>query len=214
MGLDLCRREPRSEGPGSRARSFGTDMQKCRRDAVDGKIEPRLMAPHELDIDRRQQPAIEQGAVLLALGQIDAIALAQRIEAAWRAGVSSPRKRERIEHAVPPQQWPSRALELGIEKAEIEGRVVHYQHGAFDEIQHIVGKLGETRLVAQEVERKPVHLESRVWNVALGIHMAMPGASGGDAVEELDAADLDDAVSIERVEPRRLGIEHDLAHSA
>jgi hypothetical protein len=59
-----------------------------------------------------------------------------------------------------------------------------------------------------------MYLEGRVWNIALGIHVAMPSAPGGNAVDELDAADLDDAVSVKRVESRRLGIEHDLAHSA
>jgi hypothetical protein len=44
--------------------------------------------------------------------------------------------------------------------------------------------------------------------------MAMPRAPAGDAVDKLDAADLDDAVAVERVKPRRLGIEHDLAHRA
>jgi hypothetical protein len=44
--------------------------------------------------------------------------------------------------------------------------------------------------------------------------MAVPRAPGGDAVDELDATDLYDAVAVKRVEPRRLGIQHDLAHSA
>jgi hypothetical protein len=38
----------------------------------------------------------------------------------------SSRKRERIDHAVPAQQWARCALELGIEKSEIEGGVVHH----------------------------------------------------------------------------------------
>ena len=59
------------------------------------------MPAHELDIDAGQQPAIEQRAMLLALGQIDAVALAERIETARRARMPAPRQRQRIDHAVP-----------------------------------------------------------------------------------------------------------------
>ena len=41
--------------------------------------------------------------------------------------------------------------------------------------------------------------------------MAMPHAARRDAIDQLDAADLDDAMAVERVEPRRLRIEHDFA---
>ena len=88
---------------------------------------------------------------------------------------------------------------------------MHHQHGALDEAKHVVGELGEARFVAQEFVGKAVHLESRKRHLALGVHMTMPHPPRRDAVEELDAADLDDAMAVERVEPGRLGIEHDLA---
>ena len=88
---------------------------------------------------------------------------------------------------------------------------MHHQHAAFDEGEHVVGQLGEARLVAQELGGQAVHLERLVWHLALGIQMAVPHPAGRDAVEQLDAADLDDAVAVERVEPGRLGVEHDLA---
>jgi hypothetical protein len=36
---------------------------------------------------------------------------------------------------------------------------------------------------------------------------------GLDPVEHLDAADLDQAIAVERAEARRLGVEHDFAHA-
>ena len=90
---------------------------------------------------------------------------------------------------------------------------MHYQHGAFDEAQHVVGELGEARLVAQELGRQPVHLEGLIRHVALGVDMAVPHPAGGNAIDQLDAADLDHAVAVERVEAGRLGIEHDLAQT-
>src|SRR6185437_2662358 len=53
----------------------------------------------------------------------------------------------------------------------------------------------------------------RVGHLALGVHVAMPHAARRDAIDQLDAGDLDHAVAVERVEPRRLRIEHDLAQS-
>ena len=80
------------------------------------------MAADQLHIDRREQAAIEERAVLLPLGEIDAIALAQRIEAARRARVLAPRQRQRIDHPVPAKQRAGEPLELGIEEGEVEGR--------------------------------------------------------------------------------------------
>ena len=78
-------------------------------------------------------------------------------------------------------------------------------------VEHVVGKLGETRLVAQKLGGEAVHLEGLVGNFAFGVQMAMPHPPGRDAVDQLDAADLDDFVAVERVESGRLGIEDDLA---
>jgi hypothetical protein len=41
----------------------------------------------------------------------------------------------------------------------------------------------------------------------------MPHASRGDAVDQLDRADLDDAVTGRGIEPGRFSVEHDLAHA-
>jgi hypothetical protein len=39
----------------------------------------------------------------------------------------------------------------------------------------------------------------------------MPHPPGRDAVEQLDGADLDDAMARGRIEPRRFSVEYDLA---
>jgi hypothetical protein len=49
-------------------------------------------------------------------------------------------------------------------------------------------------------------------HVALRIKIAMKALSGRDAIDELDAADLHDPMPLERIESRRLRIEHDFAH--
>src|SRR5207244_10593423 len=81
-----------------------------------------------------------------------------------------------------------------------------------EERQNLVGGLGERRLVLEELRREPVHLERRGRHVALGIDVAVKGAAGRNAVIELDAADRDHPIPLQRVEAGGLGIEHDLAH--
>ena len=85
--------------------------QQGRLTAIHGEFEPRLMAAHQLHIDGGEQPAIEQRAVLLALGKIDAVALAERVEAARRARMPAPRQRQRIDDAVPAERRPRQPVE-------------------------------------------------------------------------------------------------------
>ncbi len=207
------RRERERRGPRPRSRCTGMQQRRLRR-GFRREFEPRLVAADELDIDRSQQPAIEQRAMLLAPGKIDAVALAQCIEAARRARMLAPRQRQRVDHAVPTQQWTAEALKFGVEEGEVEGGVVHHEHGALDELEHVVGELMKARLGGQELDGQPVHLVRRVRHVAIGVDMAVPHASGRDAVDQLDAADLDDAMSGPRVETRGFRIENDLAQSA
>ena len=125
--------KPRRERPWPRGDRFGIRPEQRPLTAVEHEFEPRLMPADQLHIDGGEQPAVEQRAVLLALGKVDAVALAQRIEAARRARVAAPRQRQRVHHPVPAKQRPRQPLELGIEEGEIESGVVHHQHRAFDE---------------------------------------------------------------------------------
>jgi hypothetical protein len=47
---------------------------------------------------------------------------------------------------------------------------------------------------------------------AVGIEVSVEMAAGLDAVEHLDATDLDHAVAAGRIEPRGFGIEDDFPH--
>ena len=59
-----------------------------------------------------------------------------------------------------------------------------------------------------------VHRDRALRHVALGIDVDVEGAAGRQVVHQLDAADLDQPVAAQRVEPGRLGVEDDLAHHA
>ena len=72
--------------------------------------------------------------------------------------------------------------------------------------------LGEERLVLEEVGRQAVHRERLGRHVALRIEIAVEVWPVGNAVEQLDAADLDQPMPLVGIEAGGLGIEHDLAH--
>ena len=57
-----------------------------------------------------------------------------------------------------------------------------------------------------------MHPESLFRNVTLGMDVMMEDLAGRDAVEQLDAADLDQPMPLIGVKPGRFGIEHNLAH--
>jgi len=86
------------------------------------------------------------------------------------------------------------------------------QRRVADEFDQLIDLVREQRLVLEEVEAEPVHLERRVRHIAFGIEVAVEGAAGWKAIDQLDAADLDQAVARVGVEPRGLGVEYDLAH--
>src|SRR5262249_50008413 len=76
--------------------------------------------------------------------------------------------------------------------------------------EQVLDDLGEQRLVAQELGREPMHAEGLGRHLALGIEIAVKALSAADAIDELDAADLDQPMALVGIEPGRLGIEHDL----
>ena len=49
-------------------------------------------------------------------------------------------------------------------------------------------------------------------HVAFRIEVAMKGLAGREAIDEFDAADLDQTIALEGIKPGGLGVENDLAH--
>ena len=168
----------------------------------------------ELDIDLREKLRVEQRAVLHAVAAVDPEAHAQarrgcasRPGACDRASVSVSTMRlhrhRRTGRSVSSSKLRKPKSKLGI---------VGDQRRILDEVEQLVDLFDEARLVGQEDRGQAVHRLGFERHVALGIEIAVEMPAGFDAVEDLDAADLDHAVAADRVEPGRLGIEHDLPH--
>ena len=84
--------------------------------------------------------------------------------------------------------------------------------GAAEEGEQLLGDLREARLPVEVAAGDAVHGERAVVDVALGIQVAMKGAPARAAVDELDAADLDDTMIELGLEAGGLGVKDDLSH--
>src|SRR6185312_10782407 len=177
-----------------------------------GEVEAGLATADQLEIDGGEQLAIELGAVLGALAEIDAEAPAERVKAELRAGKAALRQQQRVLDLAG-QRGAAQPLELGTEKFQVEFGIMDDQAVAADEGEQLVDYRGERRMLRQELGGEAVHFFRFGRDVALRIDIAMEGAPGRQMVEQLDAGDLDDAVSLRRLEPGGFRIKDDLAHA-
>src|SRR3984885_8657750 len=122
------------------------------------------------------------------------------------------RDQQRIDQAVARERLPARALELGVQKTEIEGGVMDDERRIGEKGDEIVCRLGKKNLVLEKVLAQAMNGEGFRRHAAFRIEIAMERLARRDAVDELDAADLDQAVAVERIEACGFRVEHDFAH--
>src|SRR5579859_8167676 len=131
---------------------------------------------------------------------VDAVALAERVEAVALAWMTLACERQRVDDRTErAQQDRILALEqreFALEKGNVESGVVNDQLAAANEGQQLTGDVGEFRLLGQPLARQPVHGQRAIFDIALRIEETVEIAAGGAAIEQFDAADLDDAMTI------------------
>ncbi len=127
--------------------------------------------------------------------------------------MAPPRQLQRAGDAVHGDRRTLQAQQLGIEEADVEGGVVDDEPVLTEELQELVGDVGKQRLILQKCPGQPVHRDHLLGHVALRVDEAVELAPRRDAVQQLDAADLEQAVAALRVEPGRFGVEDDFAHA-
>ena len=150
--------------------------------------------------------------MLGAAGVVDRIARAEIVEPVRDAGMLAPRQQQRVHQPVARNGQPLDAIELGVDEADIERRVVNHQRRIADELQKLIDNASEQRLVGQEFAGQAVHGECFRRHVAFGIDVTMKCLSGRHAVEDFDATDFDQPIAAQRVEAGGFGIENDFAH--
>ncbi len=107
---------------------------------------------------------------------------------------------------------PAEPAEFRIQKIEVELGVVDDQRRLADEFQEFVHNRFEQGLGGQELVGQAVDRARFLGHVALGIEVLAELPAARQAVQQLDATDLDDAVAGARVQAGSLGIEDDLTH--
>ena len=176
----------------------------------------RLLAARHREIDLGQELGVEQRAVHRPVRIVDAEALAERVEAVALAGEHLAREREGVDDARVEIRAPGarHARELGVEKADVERRVVDDPFRAAGELDEFRRDLPELRLALEIVPRHSVHFGRAGIDLALGVEAKVERPPGGAAIGDLERGDLDDPVPELGVEPRGLGVDDDLTHVA
>src|SRR3984957_10838138 len=124
----------------------------------------------------------------------------------------APRQHQRVDHTLAAHRGAAGALQFGIEKAEIEQRIVRDELGIAEEGDQFIGLLDEQWLVLEELDRQPVNLERRFRHVAFRVEIEMERLAGRKAVDELNAANLDAPIARKGIKAGRFGIENNFAH--
>ena len=107
---------------------------------------------------------------------------------------------------------PTAALELKVEESEVEGGIVRDERRILDELEQLLDLLREKRLVRQENVGESVHHFRFERHVPFGVEICVEMTTRLDAMDDLDAADLDHAVAAARVQASSFRIEDDLTH--
>ena len=176
-------------------------------------VEALLSARHRQE-HLGQQARVEERAVQRARGIVDLVALAQRVERTALAGCSS---RAMCSVSTTLAQYSVTGLnvdeiELPIKERDVERRVVDHQFRPAHEFEEFRRDLGKLRLVAQELGGQAMHLERAGLAVAPGVQEAVEIVAGQAPVDELNASDLDDAVTQFGLEAGGFGVDDYLAH--
>jgi len=96
--------------------------------------------------------------------------------------------------------------QFGVQKGQVKlGKMVHTGLRP-DEAEKLVHDRAKRRLTSEEFGGQAVDRESIPRHVALGIDMSVKTPTGRDMVDQFDAGDLDDPMSIVRIQTGSLGI--------
>ena len=178
-----------------------------------GKAERRLTAAEQFEIDLGQNLGVEQGAVLGAARIVDAVFRAERVEVIGPGRMLAARQRQRIDQTLAADQRPLDHFKFGAQEFVVEFRIVDDQRRVVaDEPEKLVADVAEAPVRFQEFDRQPVNGEGFRRHIPVGIEIGVKRRAGRDAVEQLDAADFDEAMTLVGIQPGGFGVEDDFAH--
>lgn len=102
--------------------------------------------------------------------------------------------------------------QLGIEESDVERCVMYHQLGTAQISQQIGGDVCKASLVGQELVGDAMHFDCGSIDLPIGLKVDMKIVAGELPLDQLDAADLDNAVPLRRLQAGGLCIQYDLSH--
>src|SRR3990172_13053516 len=114
--------------------------------------------------------------------------------------------------ALPLDRRQLEQCKLLVQKFNVESGVVDDEFRDAHIVQKFGSDLPKLGLVLQKLAGDAVDLQRAVFALALGVNVAVEMVAGQAAVQDFDAAELDDAVPEPRVQSRRFGVEHAAPH--
>ncbi|MCY1428738.1 hypothetical protein D9M71_446340 [compost metagenome] len=136
----------------------------------------------------------------VAAGVVYAIALAQGVEVVALPRVTLAGHPQGVEHAAVVVDLGALLLaeqgEFVIDEADVERCVMDDQLGAVDELEEFVGDLTEARLVLEELVGDAVHRDGALVHFPIRLQVDVEVPAGKATPIQLDAANLDDPVTV------------------
>src|SRR5690554_1060835 len=121
---------------------------------------------------------------------------------------------QRVDDAAVVSGFPDRleARKLGVHEADVKSRVMYNQLRTLDKLKKFIGNFGEPGFVCQKLIGDAVNGDSFGLNLPFWIDVDVVISARQFTFNDFNAANLDNAVAVVRVDTRGFGIQYDLSH--
>lgn len=99
-----------------------------------------------------------------------------------------------------------------IQKADIKRRIMDHQFGATHERQEVLSNIDETRFIAQKFARDAMHFYRTGIDFAVRLQILMKVISAQPAIDQFDATNFNDAMTVGGFEPGGFCVKNNLSH--
>ncbi len=171
-----------------------------------------LPTSDQLAIDLDKDLRVEQRAVPHPPRAIDAVAVAQSIEAIRHSGVLFSRQRQCVDDPIHADRSEAEPRQLRVHEAYVKIGIMDDELRVADEGEKIVDHAREDRLVPENGGAMTVDTHCVLRDLALWIDECVKDLAGRALVHDLDGANFQHPMSVGRIEARRFRVEHDFTH--
>src|SRR3984957_10002895 len=122
------------------------------------------------------------------------------------------RDRQSVDDAAHHDWLEAEELQFRVDEPDVEFSIMDHQRIVADEGQELRRDVREESLRSESRGRVAVHAKSIVRHVTFGVDQRMVDDPRRYLVDDLNAADFDQAMTVSRAQAGRLRVENDFAH--